>query len=163
MKTDSPSPGCADCQHAVSPARRSFLADAVMLVPLLLSGGVGLAHAVRFLMPGVQRPEEVDLPVAKEDELGVGDTKQIPNLLGHSVLLIRTMTGYRAFSAVCSHLGCFVHYEHEKKRFLCPCHMGVFDLNGQVVSGPPPKPLTEYTVTVRNQRVYVRTPVEGVA
>jgi menaquinol-cytochrome c reductase iron-sulfur subunit len=48
----------------------------------------------------------------------------------------------RALSATCTHLGCQVQWDGAKKRFLCPCHGGVYDASGQVVSGPPPAPLT---------------------
>lgn len=48
----------------------------------------------------------------------------------------------RAMSATCSHLGCQVRWEADAKRFHCPCHGGVYDANGAVVSGPPPRRLT---------------------
>jgi menaquinol-cytochrome c reductase iron-sulfur subunit len=48
----------------------------------------------------------------------------------------------KALSATCTHLGCQVQWDSAKKKFLCPCHGGVYDATGQVVSGPPPAPLT---------------------
>jgi menaquinol-cytochrome c reductase iron-sulfur subunit len=48
----------------------------------------------------------------------------------------------RVFSATCTHLGCQVLWDGDKKRFRCPCHGGVYDVNGQVLDGPPPRPLT---------------------
>lgn len=47
----------------------------------------------------------------------------------------------RALSATCTHLGCQVRWEAAKKQFICPCHGGVYDATGTVVSGPPPRPL----------------------
>jgi menaquinol-cytochrome c reductase iron-sulfur subunit len=47
----------------------------------------------------------------------------------------------RAISATCTHLGCQVQWDGGTERFKCPCHGGVFDAAGQVVSGPPPRPL----------------------
>jgi Rieske Fe-S protein len=49
--------------------------------------------------------------------------------------------GVRVFSATCTHLGCQVLWDVEAKRFRCPCHGGVYDANGQVVDGPPPRAL----------------------
>jgi Rieske Fe-S protein len=46
-----------------------------------------------------------------------------------------------ALSATCTHLGCQVHWEADKKRFHCPCHGGVYDAGGRVLEGPPPRPL----------------------
>ena len=47
----------------------------------------------------------------------------------------------RAFSATCTHLGCQVRWEADARRFLCPCHGGVYDASGRVLEGPPPRPL----------------------
>ncbi len=49
--------------------------------------------------------------------------------------------GIRALSATCTHLGCQVRWDAESKHFRCPCHGGVFDATGHVVSGPPPRGL----------------------
>jgi len=46
-----------------------------------------------------------------------------------------------ALSATCTHLGCQVRWDAEGARFRCPCHGGVFDAQGNVVEGPPPRPL----------------------
>lgn len=47
----------------------------------------------------------------------------------------------QALSATCSHLGCQVGWDPQTSQFHCPCHGGVYDAKGQVVSGPPPNPL----------------------
>ena len=60
-----------------------------------------------------------------------------------------------AFSAVCTHLGCNVTWDAKRKQIICPCHAGVFDLNGNVVSGPPPKPLPPLKVTVTEGVIYL--------
>ena len=44
-------------------------------------------------------------------------------------------------SATCTHLGCQVRWDAPSTRFRCPCHGGTFDPRGNVVSGPPPRPL----------------------
>jgi Rieske Fe-S protein len=59
--------------------------------------------------------------------------------------------GYRALSAVCQHLGCRVHWDDGAKQFKCPCHGGVYDREGRVVSGPPPRPLERLNVRVNPQ------------
>lgn len=48
----------------------------------------------------------------------------------------------QALSPICSHLGCQVTWDPRTSQFHCPCHGGVYDAKGQVVSGPPPDPLT---------------------
>jgi Rieske Fe-S protein len=65
------------------------------------------------------------------------------------VLLIRLAHGdLRAFSATCTHLDCIVEYQQAKQRIWCNCHGGEYNLHGQVVGGPPPKPLAKYQVHV---------------
>jgi menaquinol-cytochrome c reductase iron-sulfur subunit len=46
-----------------------------------------------------------------------------------------------ALSATCTHLGCQVRWDADATKFRCPCHGGVFDAQGAVVEGPPPRPL----------------------
>jgi Rieske Fe-S protein len=46
-----------------------------------------------------------------------------------------------ALAATCTHLGCQVRWDAGSKRFRCPCHGGVFDAQGNVLEGPPPRPL----------------------
>lgn len=47
----------------------------------------------------------------------------------------------RVFSSKCSHLACNVIWNKDQGMFICPCHSGFFDAQGQPVSGPPKKPL----------------------
>ena len=49
-----------------------------------------------------------------------------------------------AFSAKCTHEGCTVTYQPTQSVLWCPCHDGRFDMNGRVLSGPPPQPLVKY-------------------
>jgi cytochrome b6-f complex iron-sulfur subunit len=71
---------------------------------------------------------------------------------GQPCLVIRTPDGQvRAFNAVCTHLECTVEYRAEKADIFCNCHNGVYDLNGRNVSGPPPRPLEVYKVTLRGK------------
>jgi Rieske Fe-S protein len=53
-----------------------------------------------------------------------------------------------AMSATCSHLGCHVQWQADANHFKCPCHGGVYDRAGNVVSGPPPRPLDKLQVRV---------------
>jgi len=59
----------------------------------------------------------------------------------------------KAFDSKCTHAGCNV--EFQGSRFYCNCHGGTYDLNGQNIAGPPPKPLTELGVVEEDQAIYV--------
>lgn len=62
-----------------------------------------------------------------------------------------TSEDVRAFNAVCTHLDCTVKYRPNQQDIFCPCHDGVYDLNGKNISGPPPRPLEEFKVTLRGE------------
>lgn len=65
------------------------------------------------------------------------------------VILIRLAQGdLRAFAATCTHLACIVEYQQAKRRIWCNCHNGEYNLQGQVVGGPPPRPLAKFEVHV---------------
>ena len=64
-------------------------------------------------------------------------------------------TSYVAFTAVCTHLNCTVQYRDDIKEIWCACHNGHFDLNGNVISGPPPKPLAQYWVAIKGEEIFV--------
>jgi cytochrome b6-f complex iron-sulfur subunit len=71
-------------------------------------------------------------------------------------ILINTIDGeLRAFSAVCTHLTCNVLYESDTETILCPCHNGRFDVNGKVISGPPPSPLEAFKVEIAGEEIMV--------
>jgi len=46
-----------------------------------------------------------------------------------------------SLSATCTHLGCLVSYNRVLGEFVCPCHGGRYNLQGDVIGGPPPRPL----------------------
>jgi len=63
---------------------------------------------------------------------------------------------YIAMSNVCTHLGCRVRWISEQNNFICPCHNGVFGKAGEVLDGPPPKPLDRYEVKVENDELFIK-------
>lgn len=51
-----------------------------------------------------------------------------------------------AMSLLCSHQMCRIEWQEDDRRYLCPCHDGLFDENGEVVYGPPRRPLRRLTI-----------------
>ncbi len=63
------------------------------------------------------------------------------------VILLRTKNDeFKAFSAICTHLDCIVEYHRDESLIWCNCHNGAYDNQGQVVGGPPPRPLQSFKV-----------------
>ncbi len=60
---------------------------------------------------------------------------------------------YKAFSAVCTHVGCIMS-EVANGTIDCPCHGSEFKItNGAVVAGPAPRPLPAKQIAVVDGKV----------
>ena len=92
-------------------------------------------------------------------EVSFEDVSPLPwaGVTGRSAAWLRYEEGERftAFAVNCSHLGCPVRWLESADLFMCPCHGGVYYKDGTVAAGPPPKPLTQYPVRVRDGMVQI--------
>lgn len=61
---------------------------------------------------------------------------------------------YTVFSNMCTHLSCRVTWKEDAREYVCPCHDGIFNAEGQVTGGPPPSPLREYQTKVEEGVLY---------
>jgi cytochrome b6-f complex iron-sulfur subunit len=134
--------------------RRGFLDYVIGAGALVLFGGVGTT-VTKYLLPPIEKGGKGgEVLAASAADLAVGDAKKF-DLNGKAALVMHMPTGFFAVSAVCTHLGCIVGWDKDKKLIVCPCHNGMFDYRGNIVSGPPPKPLQSYEVVIRNGNVMV--------
>jgi Rieske Fe-S protein len=145
-------------RHAEMPARqnrRDFL-------DVILAGGV-IAFIAAVLYPMIEYlipPKQAEVEVTSVDAGKASDiarnSGKIVKFGNQPALLIRTPDDtLRAFSAVCTHLGCTVQYRNDLEIIWCACHNGKYDLHGRNISGPPPRPLDEYRVTVQGGDVII--------
>ncbi|MEJ5166786.1 MAG: ubiquinol-cytochrome c reductase iron-sulfur subunit [Thermoanaerobaculia bacterium] len=72
------------------------------------------------------------------------------------ILILTQNNEYKAFSATCTHLNCIVQYKEDAQIIWCACHNGKYDLQGRNISGPPPKPLEEFEVFLKDDEIFVR-------
>lgn len=71
--------------------------------------------------------------------------------------ITRNKTGrIRALDPTCTHLGCICAWNQSMRMFLCPCHGGAFDIEGNVSLGPPPKPLPRLESKIEKGILYLR-------
>ena len=64
---------------------------------------------------------------------------------------------FKAYNGHCTHLGCGYNYDKGANHFSCPCHHGAFDVKtGAVLGGPPPRPLDELPLQVRDGEIHVK-------
>lgn len=156
--------------------RRSFLAwGAAGLggVIALVLGSTGLSY---FISPAFKKedeewvdigsasgipknvPTKVDFVARKRDAWAVTENR--------ASAWVETADGkeFTVFDPRCTHLGCPYSWDEAKKEFECPCHGGVFDAGGAVVSGPPPRPLDRYAWKVASGRLLILpTPMKRTA
>lgn len=65
--------------------------------------------------------------------------------------------GFLALYRKCTHLGCAVPWNPAEGRFVCPCHASAFEMDGQVINTPAPRPLDRFAVTIVDGIVTVDT------
>ncbi len=136
-------------------SRRSFLFNLGIISAVFLATVTFIRDVIAYLVPPRKKKKFHKYLVAEELELPVGQAKEI-TISKKPVFVVRLKEGYKVYSGVCTHLGCIIHWEEDKQRFYCPCHKGVFDKYGNVVSGPPPRPLDQFEVIVENRLVYIQ-------
>lgn len=133
--------------------RRGFLKFLTSILGLSAAGAFAYP-LFRFLLPIESGIKAKKLIIPKSD-IPVNTTKDL--MIGPSPGIIINMKdkGFLAFSKVCTHLGCLVKFDKDRQLFICPCHAGVFDLEGNVVSGPPPQPLQKFAVKVEGDNIVI--------
>ena len=145
----------ADETEPKDTSRRTFLDN---LFRVTLAGWVvAMMYPVfRFLIP----PKQPDLNVSSLDA-GLltsfkTNTAKILRFGRKPVILVRKKDGeFSALSATCTHLDCTVQYKNDTEQIWCACHNGMYDLEGRNVSGPPPRPLVQYGVNVKDDKVLI--------
>lgn len=133
--------------------RRTFLT--------VILGGIGVVIAgafswplFRYLAPIDKGGGELQVRVPRS-QVAVGEAHFFSYQGRPAVLLQPTAGEFLALSAVCTHLGCIVKWVADSEEFLCPCHGGRFSPAGQVLGGPPPKPLAVYGVSIEGDEILI--------
>lgn len=80
----------------------------------------------------------------------------------HAILLNLEDAGFVAYSGKCTHLSCAVYWDGERGELICPCHNGIFDpRTGEVVAGPPSRPLPRIVLSEEGGTLYALEEVPG--
>ena len=65
--------------------------------------------------------------------------------------------GFLAVWQRCTHLGCTVPWRKDENQFHCPCHSSLFNINGEVIGGPAPRPLDIFPMELVDGNIVVDT------
>lgn len=142
-----------DVKEKLAATRRFFLHFSLTTILLALCGWF-FYPVIKFLIPPAPTtidPNVLSIPIS---QIPCGKSV-ITKYKGHPIIVINRMGDFHALSAVCSHLGCIVKWDQNKDELFCPCHMAKYDLNGNVKSGPAPKPLFTLKTNIVNDQIIV--------
>ena len=133
--------------------RREFVRYLVLASGGFAAGNVGVAlwASLRSINHGAARR------IVALDRLpeGTAHLFRYPTGADPAILVHLPGGGLRAFSQRCTHLGCVVYYQPDTGEMECPCHEGHFDAaTGEVLAGPPQRPLGRIDVEVRDGTVW---------
>lgn len=138
--------------------RRDFLLNLGIGSGIAALGAQTVA-SMRSLVPNVSYDAPTTVKLGMPNDFPDG-LKFLPD---ERLYVFRDGNTFHAVSAVCTHLGCTVRAEAisqiETKtadgkpprlmhRFLCPCHGSKYNGDGTNISGPAPKPLAWYHLSL---------------
>ena len=140
--------------------RRNFLGIAWGTSLLGLFGQAGVA-LLNFIKPKIEAG-------AFGGKIVAGNVDEFPNdsvshvQQGQFYLVRLEDGGMLALWHRCTHLGCTIPWEEGEGVFQCPCHSSVFTPTGEIVSGPAPRPMDIFPITIENDEIIVDTgkPIE---
>ncbi|MBM4457092.1 MAG: Rieske (2Fe-2S) protein [Chloroflexi bacterium] len=149
--------------------RRKFLSGIIGVVAGLVTTVVGLPAIGFLISPGVKRQtQEMWLPLGPLAGLTPGAPTGFPfsrkikdgwvesTQTGVAYAVTHDGQNVKVFSNVCTHLNCRVVWNDEKRGFFCPCHDALFGVNGEVVAGPPPRPLDQFETRIENGQIQIK-------
>jgi menaquinol-cytochrome c reductase iron-sulfur subunit len=150
-------------------SRSDFVKGTVGLLGGIMGAVIGIPAIGYVIGPALRtKPKETWIPLGKMEAFPVG----VPTLasfvratvngwekssMSYGVFVYRSSAGeIITYSNICTHLGCRVNWNTDQQEFLCPCHSAVFNIDGKVVSGPPPQPMFKYENKVDNDQLLIR-------
>lgn len=149
--------------------RRKFLSAATFGIGAFITAGFAIPSLAYLLAPAAQRRAEGEwLALGSTNKVEIGTpalfkvtvTRQTGWIVNEEQLTVYVLTengrDYIAMSNICTHLGCRVRWIDDRSEFFCPCHNGVFDKSGEVVSGPAPRALDQYPVKVDSDTLFIQ-------
>jgi Rieske Fe-S protein len=157
-------------------SRRGFLSRSLGWVSLTIGATLGIPAASAVVAPMLREEDLGWSPVARLGKPGPGEADltvtgkpiltQFTSLVQDAyvkatprdvaIYVVNEGDGtFTIFDDRCTHLGCPFNWDEDGSKFVCPCHNGVFDEEGRVLGGPPPRPLDRYRYRVEQGVLYV--------
>ncbi len=148
--------------------RRSFVKIVTSALGSLMAAVIGLPVIQYFISPALNKD-------TADDWISLGTLENYPfntpTLFNFTLTKIngweRTTQSYgvyvlreegkdvTVFSDICTHLSCRVKWNEEQTEYTCPCHAAFFDKYGNVLSGPPPRPLDQFETKLDGGQLFI--------
>ena len=151
-------------------SRRDAMKMSIALIGGLIGTALGIPAIVYILGPALKKDEANWIRVGSLSTIELGTptlfkpkvTRQNGWMVDEEEVGVYVLTedgrNYHVMSNICTHLGCRVRWIAEREQFFSPCHNGIFDRHGFVVSGPPPRPLDEFETKIEDGNLYIQLP-----
>ena len=154
--------------HGDEIGRRKFFTGIIGVVAGAVTALLGLPAIGYLVSPGVKRQNEdawltlgpvtllqpgvpTGFPFSRRIQDGWVESSQT----GVAFAVSDDGVNVKVFSNACTHLSCRVTWSPERNGFFCPCHDGLFGLNGEVLAGPPPRPLDQFETKIENGQISI--------
>lgn len=142
--------------------RRAFLSTIIKVfftTAGIITGVIGLLFSYPFK---IKKRVIKYFPVMEEEDIPRRGVKTVTfkykrqdRMLNTRAFVVNHNNTVYVLSPVCTHLGCLVNWHRRKQEFLCPCHGGRYDIEGRVLAGPPPAPLTRLPYRISEGKLYI--------
>ncbi len=149
--------------------RRQFMSWVTGAISAIIGLGLGIPAIAYIVGPSLKKEETqswINLGSISKVELGTPSLfkakiqRQTGWIVNEEQISVFVLTengrDFLAMSNICTHLGCRIRWIDDREEFFCPCHNGVFDKDGQIISGPVPRPLDRFETKVENGQLFVR-------
>lgn len=162
MTNDRHTMGSQSSRSSTSSDRRDFFKRLVNGATAAMAAVVGVPLAGLFALPAFSEPEAGWRECGPVDAFPVGDISLVPlkpleqrdwpeDWGTEAAWVYRERAQeFVVYNLHCTHVGCPVNWSPQAQRFFSPCHGGVFDIDGRVLAGPPPRPLDRYETRIEN-------------
>jgi len=148
------------------PSRRRFVSIVLGGISAAIAGILGVPLLGFFGLPALRRARVEWAEAGPVDAFKLGVVKFVviralePGVWPEEAprrgaFVARKADGsFDLFYNLCTHVGCPINWNQAARRFFSPCHGGVFDPDGRVLGGPPPRPLDRYEWKVESGVLY---------
>lgn len=142
-----------DLDEDLQVARRDFIRYLSLVSLGLFTGTLGVYVKQFFTRKTETKPFRILGP--GDLEVGGSYVFQLPGGEGPAILVRLSADRYVAYSQKCTHLQCPVIWKSGESKLVCPCHHGAFNVaTGDVLYGPPERPLPKISLDIRGDGIY---------